>query len=70
MNIAEPVRVVPESAWIKSSYSSGAGGECVEVAARPDTVHVRDSKDRPGPVLGFTPAAWSTFVAFAAQPDI
>ncbi|WP_406358058.1 DUF397 domain-containing protein [Streptomyces sp. NBC_01635] len=23
---------VPESAWFKSSYSSGEGGECVEVA--------------------------------------
>ncbi|MEV6794439.1 DUF397 domain-containing protein [Streptomyces sp. NPDC051320] len=25
---------VPESAWFKSSYSSGEGGECVEVAWR------------------------------------
>ncbi|MFE7759044.1 DUF397 domain-containing protein [Streptomyces sp. NPDC057429] len=25
---------VPESAWFKSSYSSGDGGECVEVAWR------------------------------------
>ncbi|GLV78713.1 DUF397 domain-containing protein [Streptomyces hygroscopicus] len=24
--------VVPESAWFKSSYSTGSGGECVEVA--------------------------------------
>ncbi|WP_410540449.1 DUF397 domain-containing protein [Streptomyces sp. KL2] len=40
-----------EPAWFKSSYSSGEGGRCVEVAARPGTVHVRDSKDavRPGP---------------------
>ncbi|MFH8364087.1 DUF397 domain-containing protein [Streptomyces anulatus] len=25
---------VPETAWFKSSYSSGGGGECVEVAWR------------------------------------
>ncbi|MFF1911557.1 DUF397 domain-containing protein [Streptomyces sp. NPDC058239] len=25
---------VPETAWFKSSYSSGEGGECVEVAWR------------------------------------
>ncbi|MFD5200494.1 DUF397 domain-containing protein [Streptomyces sp. NPDC058375] len=27
-------QTVPESAWFKSSYSSGEGGECVEVAWR------------------------------------
>ncbi|WP_413801411.1 DUF397 domain-containing protein [Streptomyces iranensis] len=32
MTIEEPGRAVPESAWFKSSYSSGEGGECVEVA--------------------------------------
>jgi hypothetical protein len=45
-------------AWVMSSYSSQ--GNCVEVAAR-DHVLVRDTKDRPGPVLRFSPAAWRRF---------
>ncbi|ATW51449.1 DUF397 domain-containing protein [Streptomyces peucetius] len=55
-----------ELAWFKSSYSAGNGGECVEVAARPDTVHVRDSKDTTVPVLTVQPQAWHAFVGFAA----
>lgn len=53
-------------AWRTSSYSSGAGGECVEVAARPGTVHVRDSKDKEGPILNFEAAAWGEFIQFAS----
>lgn len=52
--------------WFKSSYSSNSGPECVEVATRPGTVHVRDSKDPEGPQLAFTPTEWSAFVTFAA----
>ncbi|GGM64447.1 hypothetical protein GCM10011608_57290 [Micromonospora sonchi] len=49
--------------WRKSSRSSGNGGACVEVAGNlPGVVGVRDSKDRGGPVLAFTPAAWRAFV--------
>ncbi|NKQ29297.1 DUF397 domain-containing protein, partial [Streptomyces galbus] len=33
--------------WFKSSYSGSEGGECVEVARSPQTVHVRDSKTAP-----------------------
>jgi hypothetical protein len=51
--------------WFKSSYSGSDGGDCVEVAASPRTVHVRDSKDRQGPVLGFSHEEWSVFVAYA-----
>jgi Domain of unknown function (DUF397) len=48
--------------WIKSSYSGGQGGDCVEVAARPaDRVAVRDSKDQAGPRLQFTREAWGVF---------
>jgi hypothetical protein len=50
---------MPEQAWIKSSYS-GSEANCVEVAVR-DRVAVRDTKDRTGPVLRFTPAAWREF---------
>jgi hypothetical protein len=52
--------------WVKSSYSSGEGGECVEVASTPGTVHVRDSKDTSRPALTVEPAVWSAFVEFAA----
>ncbi|MFJ4792340.1 MULTISPECIES: DUF397 domain-containing protein [Streptomycetaceae] len=54
-----------ELAWFKSSYSSGEGGECVEVAEATSAVLVRDSKDKSGPSLTFSPAAWEAFVEFA-----
>ncbi|WP_063727781.1 DUF397 domain-containing protein [Streptomyces sp. RTd22] len=53
--------------WLKSSYSSNEGPDCVEVAASVGRVHVRDSKDRQGPQLAFTPAEWSAFVTYAAD---
>ena len=64
---AQPLTMpVPESAWYKSSYSTGSGGECVEVAARPGRVHVRDSKDTTRAALAVEPTAWTAFVEFAA----
>ncbi|MEU4830578.1 DUF397 domain-containing protein [Streptosporangium sp. NPDC023615] len=48
----------------KKSARSGTNGNCVEVAAlNGGHVGVRDSKDRSGPVLTFTPGEWSAFVA-------
>ena len=55
-----------ELVWFKSSYSNSEGGACVEVAALPGTVHVRDSKDAAGPQLAFRADAWRDFVRFAA----
>lgn len=53
-----------EQVWIKSSYSGGQGGDCVEVAARSaDHVAVRDSKDEAGPKLQFTREVWRMFTA-------
>jgi uncharacterized protein DUF397 len=49
-----------ESNWRKSSYSGSNGGECVE-AASAETVQVRDTADRNGPVLTFTADAWREF---------
>lgn len=50
--------------WRKSSYSSGNGGNCVEIAGNlPGIVAVRDSKDPDGPVLSLTPAQWRLFTA-------
>ncbi|MGA5122274.1 DUF397 domain-containing protein [Streptomyces pseudogriseolus] len=56
-----------ELAWFKSSYSTGDGGECVEVAVRPHVVHVRDSKDVARPGLAVDAAAWDAFVRFAGR---
>lgn len=50
--------------WRKSSYSSGTGGECVEVADNlPGIIPVRDSKTPEGPALVFPPRAWALFVS-------
>ncbi|MFG2519099.1 DUF397 domain-containing protein [Streptomyces sp. NPDC048527] len=54
--------------WIRSSYSSNEGPECVEVASAPGTVHVRDSKIKEGARLTFAGTSWSNFVPFAASP--
>lgn len=52
-----------ETRWFKSSYSGGSR-ECVEVAfIEGGVVGVRDSKDRGGPALSFTPAAWEAFTS-------
>jgi uncharacterized protein DUF397 len=56
-----------ELAWFKSSYSTGQGGECVEVAACPHTVHVRDSKDTTRPSLSVPRETWAPFVEFTAR---
>jgi Domain of unknown function (DUF397) len=50
---------MPEQAWIKSSYS-GSQANCIEVTVR-DRIMVRDTKDRTGRVLRFTPTAWRQF---------
>lgn len=55
----------PELAWFKSSYSSGSGDNCIEVATAPTAIRVRDSKDKQGPQLALAPTAWSAFVAYA-----
>jgi hypothetical protein len=50
--------------WRKSSYSNGAGGDCVEVATNlPGLVAVRDSKDPEGPALLLTRGQWRALLA-------
>lgn len=51
-----------ELAWFKSSYSGNEGGECLEIATRPETVHIRDSKNLTGPTLAVTPTTWTAFL--------
>jgi hypothetical protein len=49
--------------WRKSTYSSGNGGECVELASGEDAVLVRDTTDRGGAVLSIPAEAWERFTA-------
>ena len=54
--------------WRKSTRSTPNGGDCVEVADNlADRVHVRDTKDRDGGTLTFSPDAWRAFVGLAKQ---
>ncbi|MEU0436725.1 DUF397 domain-containing protein [Streptomyces sp. NPDC006290] len=66
MSVVDPVGIVPESAWSKSSYSSGEGGECLEVAPWMGNTLVRDSKNTAGPIVSLGHNAWTDFVGFAA----
>lgn len=62
--------------WRKSSYSSDQGGECIEVAELPcpttpltpltPALVIRDSKTPAGPILTLGPAAFTSFVDWAA----
>ncbi|WP_329383141.1 DUF397 domain-containing protein [Streptomyces sp. NBC_01716] len=57
-----------ELTWFKSSYSDSSNpNDCVEVAATPAAVHVRDSKNPHGPRLGLTPTAWASFLTYASE---
>ncbi|MFF4922073.1 DUF397 domain-containing protein [Kitasatospora sp. NPDC001261] len=56
--------------WLRSSYSDHDEGNCVEVATSPSAIHVRDSKDKAGPTLTFSPEAWSAFITFATEAQV
>ncbi|NEA48040.1 DUF397 domain-containing protein [Streptomyces sp. SID10815] len=48
--------------WFKSSYSGSEGGECLEVATTPRSIHIRDSKTPDtAPTLRLAPATWEAF---------
>ncbi len=54
--------------WRKSTRSGGNGGNCVEVADNlPGVVLVRDTKDRDGGTLSFSPASWRGFLTLAKR---
>lgn len=53
--------------WIRSSYSTDEGPDCVEVATTPALILVRDSKNPNGPRLTLTPTTWTTFLPYAAD---
>ncbi|MFJ2607511.1 DUF397 domain-containing protein [Streptomyces sp. NPDC087425] len=52
--------------WFKSSYSGTEGGQCLEVAATPVTVHVRDSKNPAFGNFGVSRASWGEFLTYAS----
>lgn len=57
-------RSEPRLTWVKSSYSDGAGNNCVEVATA-NAVHVRDSKQNGmagQPSLLVPASAWTAFI--------
>jgi hypothetical protein len=47
--------------WRKATYSSGNGGNCIEVGTADRSVAVRDSKNPEGPKLAFTSESWQAF---------
>lgn len=53
---------VAPGSWTRSSYSNGAGGECVECVRVGDRVLLRDTKVGDALVTGVGTAAWSSFV--------
>ncbi|MDT0270473.1 DUF397 domain-containing protein [Streptomyces sp. DSM 44915] len=58
--------------WVKSSYSQGTGGECVEFSRTFTTagvVPVRDSKRSEGPALSFPLTGWASFVSAVRRED-
>jgi len=55
--------------WKKSIRSGSNGGSCVEVRQNDETMQVRDSKDKTGPVLTFTPDEWRAFIGGAKDGE-
>lgn len=51
--------------WVKSTHSISNG--CVEVAFIDDQVALRDSKNKDGAVLVFTPREWDAFIGGVAD---
>ncbi|MGW5868139.1 DUF397 domain-containing protein [Streptomyces sp. NPDC055239] len=56
-------------AWFKSSYSDDEGGNCVEIATCPHTIHIRDSKlGEASPTFAVRATAWAHFTAELRDP--
>jgi hypothetical protein len=48
--------------WFRSSFSNGAGGECVECALTSGGVLIRDSKIAEAEAMAVKSAAWASFI--------
>jgi uncharacterized protein DUF397 len=53
-------------AWRKSSHSAD-NAHCVEVAVATEAIGVRDTKDRDGGTLMFSPTQWTSFTTSLKQ---
>jgi hypothetical protein len=68
MSIDQYTAETAELGWFKSSYSGTSGGDCLEVAAGPDAVYVRDSKVVGGrPMLRVGRDEWTALVRLVVQ---
>lgn len=52
-----------KTSWRTASYTGNGGGNCVEVGGTDRAIVVRDTKDRDGGLLAFSPQAWRALVA-------
>ncbi|MGW2044236.1 DUF397 domain-containing protein [Streptomyces sp. NPDC001858] len=66
MSIAAPSQN-SRPTWFTSSYSNGAGGECVECAFTDDGALVRDSKRAAGARIAVRSGAWLSFIRAVRQ---
>ncbi|WP_030670808.1 DUF397 domain-containing protein [Streptomyces rimosus] len=70
-NISGPVRATQ---WVKSSYSGGEGGQCVEWAPEHAVAtgefFIRDSKIPNAPHLTLTGEAFAGLIQFARQAAV
>lgn len=66
MKASSPEPVADELSWFKSSYSSGSGGDCVEIADAGTAILIRDSKRPDVAILKVSTAQWTAFVRMAA----
>ncbi|MFD6035520.1 DUF397 domain-containing protein [Streptomyces griseoincarnatus] len=53
--------------WVKSSYSAGDGGQCVEVADAGSAVLIRDSKRPDVAILNVPSDQWTAFMRMIAR---
>ncbi|WP_019853136.1 DUF397 domain-containing protein [Actinopolyspora mortivallis] len=59
-----------DTGWIKSSRSSGASDNCVEVRLTGTEVGVRDSKNPTGAVHTFPTSTWRSFLTALKTGDL
>ncbi|MDB1086293.1 DUF397 domain-containing protein [Streptomyces sp. ACA25] len=68
---SEPGAII---SWVKSTYSGGEGGQCIEWAPGDAAAHgvvaVRDSKIPQGASLRVSPAGWAGFVTAVKRGDL
>lgn len=56
--------------WRKSSRSSPAGENCIEITRLHSRHAVRDSKNPGGEILTFDTATWSLFITRVKQDEL